>query len=212
LRELTETAVRVRARLGQDSLAQSAVAVDEQRNLVIGYTWDDPNVQTRILRSAALNYAVVAEVGRVVTEPLPLGVTLPWDPGATKQGVAASSPELAAAPSPDPDCRIPLPPSGLCEQPPMRGGLRLDVPRQDSTVGGCTMGFNVEGVGRGNPNERYTLTAGHCVLGHNDDDHNHDWIDHTYHRGIPVGVEDRGLVTRDPDFAIMPHVTKGRKV
>ena len=43
----------------------------------------------------------------------------------------------------------------------MRGGIRLDVPRNDGTVGGCTTGFNLTvGV-----RDAYVLTAGHCVVG-----------------------------------------------
>lgn len=46
---------------------------------------------------------------------------------------------------------------------PMRGGLRLDYTRDNGTMGGCTVGFNVRSTGGGFPdNTAWVLTAGHC--------------------------------------------------
>ncbi|MGK5673889.1 trypsin-like serine protease [Micromonospora sp. URMC 106] len=91
-----------------------------------------------------------------------------------------------------------------CAQAPMRGGIRLDVPRDDGTVGGCTTGFNVL-VGLRDP---YVLTAGHCVVGGR-----HQLVDRTWHQflgpKVPVTVEAsrRGLAENayPYDYAIMPY-------
>jgi streptogrisin C len=94
-----------------------------------------------------------------------------------------------------------------CSQPPMRGGIRLDVPRDDATVGGCTTGFNLRSATTGN---YYVLTAGHCVVGGR-----HTRVDDTFHDFLgaktPVTIEDAnaGLAENDPanghDYAIMPY-------
>jgi streptogrisin C len=85
---------------------------------------------------------------------------------------------------------------------PMRGGIRLDVPRDDRARpwGGCTNGFNVEGAKNG---WVYTLTAGHCVL----EGQAHAWQDVTYHNGIAVGKENGGTARNQSiaDYAIMPY-------
>ncbi|MEV6608816.1 S1 family peptidase [Kutzneria sp. NPDC051319] len=47
---------------------------------------------------------------------------------------------------------------------PMRGGLRLDYTRDDGSMGGCTVAFNVRSTGGGFPNNTpWVLTAGHCA-------------------------------------------------
>jgi streptogrisin C len=49
---------------------------------------------------------------------------------------------------------------------PMRGGLRLNVKRDDGSWGGCTSGFNVRSTGGTTYNNwAWVLTAGHCVVG-----------------------------------------------
>ena len=49
---------------------------------------------------------------------------------------------------------------------PMRGGLRLDYTRDNGTMGGCTVAFNVRSTGGGFPNNAaWVLTAGHCSAG-----------------------------------------------
>ncbi|WP_089012630.1 trypsin-like serine protease [Micromonospora inositola] len=93
-----------------------------------------------------------------------------------------------------------------CAQAPMRGGIRLDVPRDDGTVGGCTTGFNV--VGKGGVS--YVLTAGHCVVGGR-----HQHVDRTWHQylgpKVRVGVESTAPVLAEnaypTDYAIMPYQT-----
>ncbi|MCW3844046.1 S1 family peptidase [Micromonospora yasonensis] len=91
-----------------------------------------------------------------------------------------------------------------CAQAPMRGGIRLDVPRDDGTVGGCTVGFNI----RSRTGKWYILTAGHCVVGGR-----HQQVDKTWHQflgpKVPVSVESTAPVLAENafpnDYAIMPY-------
>lgn len=91
-----------------------------------------------------------------------------------------------------------------CAQAPMRGGIRLDVPRDDGTVGGCTVGFNI----RSQVRKWYVLTAGHCVVGGR-----HQHVDQTWHQflgpKVPVSVESTSPVLAENaypnDYAIMPY-------
>lgn len=46
---------------------------------------------------------------------------------------------------------------------PMRGGLRLDMRRDNGTTGGCTAGFNLRTTGGAFPGVPWVLTAGHCM-------------------------------------------------
>jgi streptogrisin C len=91
-----------------------------------------------------------------------------------------------------------------CDQPPMRGGIRLDVPRNDGTVGGCTSGFNLRS---GSTGARYLLTAGHCVIGARHTHRNELWHQYLGPRR-PVTIEDTnaGLAENafPNDYAIMP--------
>lgn len=92
-----------------------------------------------------------------------------------------------------------------CPRSPLRGGIRLDVPRDDGSVGGCTTGYNIRSAVTG---AYYVLTAGHCVTGGR-----HTHIDLTWHdylgAKIPVTVENDGLAENDylngKDYAIMPY-------
>ncbi|WP_091400826.1 hypothetical protein [Micromonospora saelicesensis] len=47
----------------------------------------------------------------------------------------------------------------------MRGGLRLNIRRDNGTTGGCTAGFNVRSGGGDVNGWGWVLTAGHCVVG-----------------------------------------------
>jgi streptogrisin C len=84
--------------------------------------------------------------------------------------------------------------------PNMRGGLRLDIQRDDGTYGGCTNGYNIYDDDTGKP---YILTAGHCVM-----ESNHSHVDHPIHNGINVATEQQsGGFESDGfplDFALMP--------
>ncbi|MFI0798782.1 streptogrisin C [Amycolatopsis lurida] len=46
---------------------------------------------------------------------------------------------------------------------PMRGGIRLDMKRDNGTWGGCTSGFNLRSTGGGFSGKGWVLTAGHCM-------------------------------------------------
>ncbi|WP_328343083.1 trypsin-like peptidase domain-containing protein [Micromonospora sp. NBC_00421] len=91
-----------------------------------------------------------------------------------------------------------------CAEAPMRGGIRLDVPRDDGTVGGCTTGFNV----RAKSGQYYVLTAGHCVVGGR-----HQRVDDTWHQflgpKVPVGLESTAPVLAENafpyDYAVLPY-------
>ena len=85
---------------------------------------------------------------------------------------------------------------------PMRGGLRLDISRDDGTVGGCTSGFNVRAHGGAYAGQAFVLTGGHCVVGGR-----HTHADTPAHNGEQVLREDNGLeLNAYPlDFALMPY-------
>lgn len=87
----------------------------------------------------------------------------------------------------------------ICGAVPMKGGYRLELPRDDNSYAGCTNGFNVIAAN----GTRYTLTAGHCVTGPNHD----DGLDYSTHNGIPVGVETWLTDSTFPDYTVMPYRT-----
>ncbi|HCU48855.1 MAG TPA: hypothetical protein DGG94_03370 [Micromonosporaceae bacterium] len=94
-----------------------------------------------------------------------------------------------------------------CGEAPIRGGIRIDVPRVNGTVGGCSVGYRVRSAVSG---KEFLLTAGHCVLGST-----HAHQDFTWHEYLgprtPVTIEDPDIrLTEngpDPghDYAIMPY-------
>jgi streptogrisin C len=88
---------------------------------------------------------------------------------------------------------------------PMRGGLRLDVQRDDGSWGGCTSGFNVRSSGGAYSGWAWILTAGHCVLGPNHQDPNNTTP--LQHDGFSV-FNDSGLIRNSYpyDYAILNYV------
>ncbi|NUT20806.1 MAG: trypsin-like serine protease [Hamadaea sp.] len=56
----------------------------------------------------------------------------------------------------------------------MRGGLRLNIKRDDGSWGGCTAGFNARSGGGSVNGWAWVLTAGHCVVGKT----NYTWVHH----------------------------------
>ena len=88
----------------------------------------------------------------------------------------------------------------MCDTP-IRGGVRLDVKRDDRSWGGCTVGFNI----RDSRNWAYILTAGHCVLGSDK-----AGVTDVYHNALPLAGEmygDGRFARNDPikfDYAALP--------
>ncbi|MEV4411062.1 alpha-lytic protease prodomain-containing protein [Catellatospora sp. NPDC049609] len=78
-----------------------------------------------------------------------------------------------------------------CLQAPVRGGIRLDVPRDDGTVGGCTTGYTLRSRKTG---ELFVLTAGHCVVAGR-----HTRIDDTWHQYLTVK---KPVVFEHPDASL----------
>jgi hypothetical protein len=164
----------------------------------------------RDLRAAAARIAgrtgLTAGVD-VLVDPVRNAVVVP-----TGRRVRASDARLLAALDAERAVRVETRPVGtgrdktacdprFCAKAPMRGGIRLDVTRDDGSFGGCTSGYNLVSA----TGERYVLTAGHCV-----DSSRHQNIDQTYHQRLgvnwPVGVEIESLsINAYPtDYAIMP--------
>jgi streptogrisin C len=85
----------------------------------------------------------------------------------------------------------------------MRGGLRLDIQRDNGTWGGCTSGFNVRARGGAYDGQAFVLTAGHCVASWS-----HQHSDVAYHQGKPVLREEPALTMNNVpyDYALMPYV------
>jgi len=93
-----------------------------------------------------------------------------------------------------------------CAEAPLRGGIRLDIPRDNATVGGCTTGLLVWSKTSG---KLYSLTAGHCVVGGlhtHQDDAWHDYLG--VHQAVSIEDPDTRLAENDytigRDYAIMP--------
>lgn len=85
-----------------------------------------------------------------------------------------------------------------CAEAPIRGGIRLDIPRDNGTVGGCTTGLVLwSSVLR----KSYLLTAGHCVVSAT-----HTHRDETWHEFLgpktSVTIEDLDTLLAENDYTI----------
>ena len=188
LAELQATQRRLAARLGDGpaSVLLPEVVVQENRVVVFKRDW----LQTSGVRVAAVpagstvDSAVAAEGDRAVLRALP-------------------EPQPLATPNVDVGYCHPL----FCpaKYGPIRGGLRLDISRDDGSVGGCTSGFTVRAHGGTFDGSAFVLTAGHCVASAR-----HQHIDAPEHNGAELLTEDPGLASNafPFDYAILPYTNK----
>jgi streptogrisin C len=142
LAELAEVRGRIAARVGAGPEAAYLPAVSEVENRVV--VWERawaPQAEGMSAASDTAARAVAAEPGIAVVRPL-------------------AKPQPLATPTVDWGFCHPL----YCTNyGPMRGGLRLDMKRDNGTWGGCTSGFNLRSTGGGFPGKAWVLTAGHCM-------------------------------------------------
>jgi streptogrisin C len=85
-----------------------------------------------------------------------------------------------------------------------RGGMRLEVTRDDDSTGVCTSGFNVRARGGAYDGRAFVLTAGHCVVGGR-----HLKIDYASHQGKLLLREEPGLARNDTfpyDYALLSFI------
>ncbi len=139
---LAEARERIVARVGSGPEAVYLPAVSETENRVV--VWERAWVPQAMGTSSAADTAkraVAAEPGVAVVRPL-------------------AKPQPLSTPNVDWGFCHPL----YCTNyGPMRGGLRLDMKRDNGTWGGCTSGFNLRSTGGGFPGKAWVLTAGHCM-------------------------------------------------
>jgi streptogrisin C len=186
LAELTAARQRLAAELGDgpDSVLQPRVS--EATNQVVVWRRDwlvTEGVKTFAAQTgSALDRAVAASGGMVVVRSLPKPNQL-----TTKDDVHQCHPLYCTG-------------YGA-----MRGGIRLDLQRDDGTWGGCTSGFNVRAKGGTYAGQPFVLTAGHCVASAR---HTHQ--DTAYHQGNLVLREQDGLALNNfpYDFAILPYANQ----
>jgi len=145
LGQLTAAKTRIAAKVGAGPDAVYLPSVSEAENRVVLWqrAWvANEKIATRAaVETNAARDAVAAEPGLVVSRVLP-------------------EPNPLSTPNVDWGFCHPL----YCTNyGPMRGGLRLDMKRDDGTWGGCTSGFNLRSSGGGFPGKSWVLTAGHCM-------------------------------------------------
>ncbi|WP_245191984.1 trypsin-like serine protease [Amycolatopsis azurea] len=146
LRQLTAAKDRVAAKVGAGPEAVYLPSVSESENRVVLWERDWVAQEKAAVRAAAAEAntaqaAASAESGMVVSRVL-------------------KNPNALSTPNVDLGFCHPL----YCTNyGPMRGGLRLDMKRDDGTWGGCTSAFNLRSTGGGFPGKGWVLTAGHCM-------------------------------------------------
>ncbi|MEV1113636.1 hypothetical protein AB0I91_01100 [Actinosynnema sp. NPDC049800] len=169
LADLTAAKDRIAAKVGAGSEAVYLPAVNERDNEVV--LWERSWV--------AREKVAVAKDAEVAHESDAARRAVAEESGGT--GVAVRSKVL---PKPNPLAAT-FPDQGACHPlacvnyGPMRGGLRLDMKRDNGTWGGCTAGFNLRSTGGGHPGKAWVLTAGHCMATKTNNTP-------TQHNGVPV--------------------------
>ncbi|QQQ78382.1 hypothetical protein IOD16_07950 [Saccharothrix sp. 6-C] len=164
LADLTAAKDRLAAKVGAGADAVYLPAVDERANEVV--LWE----REWVAREKASIGAAVAREGDVARR------AVADESGVTVRTRVLPKPNPLAATYPDQGVCHPL----ACQDyGPMRGGLRLDMKRDDGTWGGCTAGFNLRSTGGGHPGKAWVLTAGHCMATKTNNTP-------TQHNGVPV--------------------------
>ena len=172
LADLNAAKDRIAAKVRAGADAVYLPAVDERDNEVV--LWERSWVAEE--KAAREKVAVAAQ-----------GVTVAQEGDAARRAVTEESrvpvrtrvlpkPNPLAATYPDQGACHPL---ACVNHGPMRGGLRLDMKRDNGTWGGCTAGFNLRSTGGGHPGKAWVLTAGHCMATKTNNTP-------TQHNGVPV--------------------------
>ncbi|SFH61807.1 trypsin-like serine protease [Amycolatopsis regifaucium] len=150
LRQLTAAKERVAAKVGAGREAVYLPAVSESENRVV--LWERAWVAKDKVATRAAGDVVAAEADTA------------REAAAAESGMVVSrvlaEPNALSTPNVDWGYCHPL----YCtDYGPMRGGIRLDMKRDDGTWGGCTSAFNLRSTGGGFPGKGWVLTAGHCM-------------------------------------------------
>ncbi|ALG15398.1 hypothetical protein AOZ06_39030 [Kibdelosporangium phytohabitans] len=150
LQQLTAAKGRLAAKVGAGPEAVYLPAVSESENRVV--LWERVWVAQGKTAARAAGNTVGAEAD------------------AARAAVAAEKDMVVSRVLPDPKpLSTPNVDWGYCHpldctgRGPMRGGLRLDMKRDDGTWGGCSSAFNLRTTGGGFPGKGWVLTAGHCM-------------------------------------------------
>lgn len=178
LRALNATKTRLAAKVGAGPEAVYLPSVSEAENRVV--LWERAWLaDAKAAAADVASRAVDAESGMVVSRVLP-------------------KPNPLATPNVDWGYCHPL----YCTNyGPMRGGLRLDMKRDNGTWGGCTSGFNLRSTGGGFPGKAWVLTAGHCMRTKTNNTP-------TQHNGNDVLMQHGIEKSSYPyDYAALPYVT-----
>jgi streptogrisin C len=166
LADLTATKDRLAAKVGAGPEAVYLPAVNERDNEVV--LWERSWV--------AREKAVVAQTQAVAQEGDAARRAVADESGVTVRTKVLPKPNPLSATYPDQGACHPLACGGYG---PMRGGVRLDMKRDNGTWGGCTAGFNLRSSGGGHPGRGWVLTAGHCMATKTNNTP-------TQHNGVPV--------------------------
>ncbi|HEX6341947.1 trypsin-like serine protease [Umezawaea sp.] len=149
----------------------------------------------------------VAQDTTRLDSPARAGASAAAEADAARRAVAADpgvvvartlvEPKPLAAQVVDPDQCHPL---SCLDQGPMRGGIRLNLKRDNGTWGGCTVGYNVRSSGGGFAGKPWVLTAGHCMATKTNNTP-------TQHHGVDV-VAQHGIEKNSYpyDYAAVPYV------
>ncbi|MEU4443573.1 hypothetical protein AB0K14_08845 [Actinosynnema sp. NPDC050801] len=186
LTDLTAAKDRIAAKVGAGADAVYLPAVDERDNEVV--LWERAWVAQEKASVAASSVAREGDAARRAVAD---------EAGVAVRTKVLPKPNPLAAAYPDQGYCHPLNCGGYG---PMRGGLRLDMQRNDNSWGGCTAGFNLRSTGGGHPGKGWVLTAGHCMAGKTKNTP-------TQHNGVPV-LQQHGIERNSYpyDFAALPYV------
>ncbi|MEU4762280.1 hypothetical protein AB0H12_03425 [Actinosynnema sp. NPDC023794] len=166
LADLTAAKDRIAAKVGAGADAVYLPAVSERDNEVV--LWERSWV--------AREKVAVAKDVEVAQEGDAARRAVADESGVTVRTKVLPKPNPLAATYPDQGACHPL---ACLNYGPMRGGLRLDMKRDDGSWGGCTAGFNLRSTGGGHPGKAWVLTAGHCMATKTNNTP-------TQHNGVPV--------------------------
>ncbi|NUT53734.1 MAG: hypothetical protein HOV94_41555 [Saccharothrix sp.] len=188
LADLTAAKDRIAAKVGAGPDAMYLPAVDERDNEVV--VWERAWVgQEKAVRAKAAVDREGDTARRAVADEHRVSVKTEVLPKPRPLSAEATFPDQGS-------CH----PLACVGYGPMRGGLRLDLKRDNGTWGGCTAGFNLRSVGGGHPGQGWVLTAGHCMATKTNNTP-------TQHNGVPV-LEQHGIERNSYpyDYAAVPYV------